>query len=196
MPSRNWTSPDCHYETRHIRQNAIRELCNPFLPLLPLSVSSFGLPPLLKQTERRGAETDRRLLLRRAPSEAGTPTASSPHPRRAPHHHIEHPPPPTASPPSAPTPPAPSASPPPSPTRAMEYSTATTPPRSAMENSRYSVPRSRRISNNELPLVHCEYCKCQFLKVLTAKMDKNYGRRFYICPTRTVRIVSCKFCVI
>ncbi|CAD6236273.1 unnamed protein product [Miscanthus lutarioriparius] len=36
----------------------------------------------------------------------------------------------------------------------MDYSTAATPPRPAMENSRSSVPRRRRISNNELPLVH------------------------------------------
>jgi len=40
LPSRNGASPPCHYKTRPIRENAIRELWDPFLPLLPLSVSS------------------------------------------------------------------------------------------------------------------------------------------------------------
>lgn len=85
---------------------------------------------------------------------------------------------------------------PPSPMPAMEYNTTTTHPRLAMENIMYSESRSRRISNNELPLVQCKECKCQILKVLTAKTDKNYDRQFYICSTRTVRTISCKFCVI
>jgi len=38
--SRNAASSPCHYETRPIRENAIRELWDPFLPLLPLAVSS------------------------------------------------------------------------------------------------------------------------------------------------------------
>ncbi|KAG0542353.1 hypothetical protein BDA96_02G096200 [Sorghum bicolor] len=72
---------------------------------------------------------------------------------------------------------------------AMEHSTAATPSR----HSKYSIPRSRRISNNELPLIHCEHCKCRLLKVLTAKTPKNYDRRFYVCPTRTRDGGGCQF---
>ena len=74
-------------------------------------------------------------------------------------------------------------------TPAMDHTTATTPTRT----NKYTIPRSRRISNNEIPLIHCPDCMCRFLKVCTSKTEKNYDRQFYVCPTRTVRMVSCKF---
>ena len=74
-------------------------------------------------------------------------------------------------------------------TPAMDHTTATTPTRT----NKYTIPQSRRISNNEIPLIHCPDCMCRFLKVCTSKTEKNYDRQFYVCPTRTVRMVSCKF---
>ncbi|KAG2611539.1 hypothetical protein PVAP13_4KG106500 [Panicum virgatum] len=66
-----------------------------------------------------------------------------------------------------------------SPMAAMESSTAATPPRPDMKDSKFSVPRSRRISSNELPLVHCKDYQMHFLKAFIARMKKNYGRQFY-----------------
>ncbi|KQJ92686.1 hypothetical protein BRADI_4g45247v3 [Brachypodium distachyon] len=75
---------------------------------------------------------------------------------------------------------------------AMEHSTAAT-PLSLDRHNKYTIPRSRRISNNEIPLVHCPHCKFRILNICTLKTDKNYDRQFYVCPTRTRDGGGCPF---
>ena len=56
-----------------------------------------------------------------------------------------------------------------------------------MDGSSSSMGAIQRAGSSViLPLVHRDKCKCRIIKALMAKTEKNYGRMFYICSTRTV----------
>ncbi|PAN09443.1 hypothetical protein PAHAL_2G024100 [Panicum hallii] len=62
-----------------------------------------------------------------------------------------------------------------------------------MDLSLSSVGESRKNGMPDLPLIQCPDCRCRMLKGKMARTEKNFGRFFFVCPSRQRDGTGCQF---